>query len=1039
MSDWTLTFGEPWYLLALLLLPLLGWLSAGSLSGLGGMRRGMAIVLRSLVLTAIILALAETQWQWVSERLTVIYVLDQSDSIPPEKRSLMLDYVVREVARHRNAEREDRAGVIIFGRDALVEIPPFADDLPSVGQIEGFRDLRTDGTNLAAALKLAQASFPEDSAKRIVVISDGNENLGNARAAAHILADQGIGIDVLPIQWGERGEVAVDKVVVPSNARRGQPLESRVVLENFGTTEVPGKVTVMRQLGGRESLLQEFDVRLQPGKNVYSIREAEIESSGVFTYRATFTADDPDDDQLTENNEATGFTYVRGRGRALLIEDWEHPGDFDFLVTRLRANEIEVDVLPTNQLFTSLAELQAYDVVILANVPRSSGDAADTVTSFSDEQIQMLVQNTEHFGCGLIMLGGPNSFGVGGWANTELEKAMPVDFQIKNARVRAVGALVMMMHASEMAQGNYWQRVIGIEALKALGPMDYCGVVEWNDMAGREQWLWAQPQGLAQVGTMGRVMLARLNRVSPGDMPTFEPSMRMALTGLQSVNASTKHVIIISDGDPAPPSPATINAFRAAEIPISTVAVGTHGPAGSTPLQSIATATGGKYYVASNPRALPRIFQREARRVARPLIFEPPGGVQPQVMLDHEIHNLTGTELPPIRGFVLTTVKDNPLVEVTIRSPDPVEEENSTILANWTYGLGRSAIFTSDAGKRWTSSWTGWENYDPFFAQLVRWAMRPTEDRGRFSIATDLRDGKVRVVVNALDDDDQFLNLDELTGMVLGPEGDESLRIQQVAPGRYVGEFSAEQMGNYFITVHTGSEEIEIDGRREQRNRAPLITGVSIPYSPEYRDRQANLGLLQQVAATRPRGGEPGVVMEEDLTRETLDQLTQTDTFRPTLGKAVTSQDVWPWLLLTAAVLFFFDVLVRRVALGIEWLRRLIEIARQRLRGDTSDEAVSEQLERLRSRKAEVAGQLDEQRAAAHYTPSAEALSDSTPLEDLETTAPPLRESPRKETPASLATSSPSDEENYTTRLLKAKQQASNRTHNRPSSSPNDK
>src|SRR5690606_24533887 len=146
----------------------------------------------------------------------------------------------------------------------------------------------------------------------------------------------------------------------------GQPLEARVVLENFGTSEVPGTVTLRRRLGGRESLMQEFDVRLQPGKNVYTIREPEIEATGVFTYRATFTANDPADDQFTENNEASGFTYVQGRGRALLIEDWENAGDFDFLVTRLREQEIEVDVLPTNQLFTSLAELQAYDVVLLA-------------------------------------------------------------------------------------------------------------------------------------------------------------------------------------------------------------------------------------------------------------------------------------------------------------------------------------------------------------------------------------------------------------------------------------------------------------------------------------------------------------------------------------------------------------------------------------------------------------------------------------------------------------------------------------------------
>ena len=80
-------------------------------------------------------------------------------------------------------------------------------------------------------------------------------------------------------------------------------------------------------------------------------------------------------------------------------------------------------------------------------------------TNFSDEQIAMLVRNTEQFGCGLVMIGGASSFGAGGWTNTELEKAMPVDFQIQNAKVKAVGALVMMMHASEIPDGNHWHIV----------------------------------------------------------------------------------------------------------------------------------------------------------------------------------------------------------------------------------------------------------------------------------------------------------------------------------------------------------------------------------------------------------------------------------------------------------------------------------------------------------------------------------------------------------------------------------------------------
>src|SRR6185436_6026680 len=195
----------------------------------------------------------------------------------------------------------------------------------------------------------------------------------------------------------------------------------------------------------------------------------------------------------------------------LLIENWETPGEFDYLVSRLRHEGLEVVVQPSNRLFTSLPELQRYDTVILADVPRSGGDDATSVSSFSDEQIKMLVRNTEELGCGLIMIGGPNSFGAGGWTNTELEKAMPVDFQVKSAKVVPVGALVLNMHASEIPQANYWQKVICQEAIKALGPRDYAGVVYFGSV---DQWLWAQSQGgMVRVGPNRAMMLAQIDKM----------------------------------------------------------------------------------------------------------------------------------------------------------------------------------------------------------------------------------------------------------------------------------------------------------------------------------------------------------------------------------------------------------------------------------------------------------------------------------------------------------------------------------------------
>ena len=114
-----------------------------------------------------------------------------------------------------------------------------------------------------------------------------------------------------------------------------------------------------------------------------------------YTYDAQFVPDNPADDAMSQNNRATTFTHVRGSGHVLLIESLEERGEHDHLVDRLRANNLEVTVQPDNQLFQSLTELQAYDTVILANVPRSDGDDATRLTHFGEDQIKMLVRNTE--------------------------------------------------------------------------------------------------------------------------------------------------------------------------------------------------------------------------------------------------------------------------------------------------------------------------------------------------------------------------------------------------------------------------------------------------------------------------------------------------------------------------------------------------------------------------------------------------------------------------------------------------------------------
>ena len=132
------------------------------------------------MITLIVLALAELQSVRRTDRLATIFLLDVSNSVPREQQKAALDYVTEASKKRR---RDDLAGVVVFGREPRVEVPPAPSELNLLG-IESTID--PENTDLGAAVKLALASFPEDTARRIVVLSDGNENRGNLlRAGPH--------------------------------------------------------------------------------------------------------------------------------------------------------------------------------------------------------------------------------------------------------------------------------------------------------------------------------------------------------------------------------------------------------------------------------------------------------------------------------------------------------------------------------------------------------------------------------------------------------------------------------------------------------------------------------------------------------------------------------------------------------------------------------------------------------------------------------------------------------------------------------------
>jgi Mg-chelatase subunit ChlD len=989
------SFDQPaWLLLLLVLLPLVWFTGWKSLSGLGRWRFWTALAFRSALLVLLVCALAEIQLVRISQRIVTLFLVDQSASIDPQGRQAAFDYVNAAVAKYRDPKVQDAAGLIVFGAEAQIEHAPSTFG-PMPHKLESTLD---DGrTNLAGGMRLAKASFPADAAKRVVLLSDGNQNVGDALAEARDLASSGIGIDVVPLAHGAPGDIVVERVTAPAGVRVGTVFDVQVLIDYrlppanefrpAAADEVAGRLTIFRKAAGHSELVGEQDVTLRPGKQMFQFRQ-QLTEAAFYTYEARFVPADKKHDHYSQNNTATAFTHLQGRGRVLLIVNAEQPNEFDNLASLLRKHELEVTVQPTSALFTTLAELQDYDCVVLANVPRTTSSLTGTATQFTDEQISLLVKNVEQLGAGLVMLGGIDSFGAGDWANTELEKALPVDLQIKNSKVMASTALMLVIDKSGSMAGQKLELTKGsaVAAVNLLSPLDSIGVIAFDD--GHNEVV-----SLQKIEGKSHQIKNRIMQIGSGGGTNMETAVKRGYDRLLKSRAAVKHMIILTDGQTAGTGYQNLASdMRKRNITTTTVAVGNDAAKGL--LQEIALRGGGKFYLATNPRILPGIFTRETRRVARPLIYESDAPMPLIRNQQHEILTGISADLPPITGYILTTLKENPLVEAPLLAPQP-GSPNNTVLAAWTYGLGRTVAFTTDSGQRWAKHWNDSADKEKLFVQMIRWSMRPLLDQGNFTVNTLVRDGELEVNVQALTKDGDFINNLPMTATITGDDNSTKgeLLLEQTGPGRYRGRVPLPYAGTYLLGIQPGP------------GMGMLRTGVNVPSSAEYRDVTANEELLLSLASLKPDGGKHGEVIRLPEDPRQWGQFPGPDVFRRDLapGRALTG--VWPTVVLIGACLFFFDVFNRRVQ--IPWDAFQAYFARLFKRQTVPE--VAHPLDRLQATKRMI---RESTTSSRHWTPP-------------EVDAPPLNAGPESlvsepQTQPVVAETTPAEpEEDYSQRLLK--------------------
>jgi uncharacterized membrane protein len=899
-----------------------------SLSGLGPVRKWVAIGVRLTVLLLALLILAGVRWQQEHENLEVMVLRDISHStdqvkdFPAPARTLQqaLDHYFNDLARDPTKKPEDRIGVLSFHQAALI------DALPSTKLALDSRGVREpgNGTDVGSAIQLALASMSKDAMHRLLLVWDGNQTMGDLEAALTTAAAQKVQIDVMPLRYDVTNEVLMDRFIAPTWKRENEPFTLEVILRSTNATSVEGRLSVLHQgqpmdldpaTPERETSRQ---VTLKPGLNVQRVSVPGNLAGGVHRFRAVFEGDNAvtvagtrQGDTLAQNNVAEAFTFVHGKGQVLYVDavnDGGQGGGSDILPKALAAEGINLLPITVDQFPQNLVELQQYDGVVLANVARAD---------LGEQRQEMLASYVHDMGGGLLMIGGENTFGAGGWEGSKLEEVLPVDMDIPAQRQVGKGALVLVMHACEMPDGNFFGEQCALKAAEALSAHDEIGVVTFGGMGGGS--VFDYP--ISEKGDGSRVRTA-IKQMVMGDMPSFDESMDLAINGnatqkgLKDSNARHKHIIVISDGDPQQPAPALIALCNQHQISISTVTVYPHmgdpldpavepdpngeadNPNLPATMKVMARKTKGRAYgpVNQNPNQLPQIFIKEATVVRRSLIHEADAGI-PLQLLDGADDFVKGlSQAPPLFGMVLTSKKNDPKVMMPIAAQTGKEGILDPVLAHWQSGLGRSAVFTGDAHNRWGARWVESSAYAKFWAQVVRGVSRPPMSTD-FDIQTTQAGDKGKIVIEAIDKDDRFLNFLNIEGTVLGPDLKEyKVRAVQTAPGRYEAEFPTNVPGNYVVAMAYMDR---------QGNVGPLRSGVAMNTSPELRDLKHNEARLREVAL---RTG--GQVIEQPFDVANA-QLFRRD---ERLVRTASPMPVWDLLVPFLLGLIIVDVGVRRIA-----------------------------------------------------------------------------------------------------------------------------
>ncbi|GAB7054266.1 MULTISPECIES: VWA domain-containing protein [unclassified Paenibacillus] len=883
-------FREPWFLL--LLIPLAGfavWAWRSKLR-MEDNRKRLAVGLRTLILLLLLTALAGMQWFVTLERQAVFYIVDRSDSMPAGSQSY--EQWLKTSAEAR--KDQDLIGVISAGGNAVVERSL---SLQALRQFSFSGEVNRQFSNMAQGMQLAAGLMPEDAAPRIVLITDGQENVGDLLRQGQLLNNKGVAVDVLPIPAPARKDVAIENVKLPENLYQAEKYALEIQLSS--TFAATGELRVYED--NRELTRQ--TVSVERGDNRFALQGLAKEP-GFHRYRAEIYFEG---DEQAVNNAGYAFSRVSGPPKVLIVEGT--PGSSGNLESVMASGLIGYETIAPEMLPLEIADYTGYDSMILNNV---------SATRMSGMQMEMIEKAVKDHGIGLVMIGGEDSYGMGGYFKTPIERALPVSMELEGKREIPSLGLILVIDRSGSMDGDKLElaKEAAMRTVELMREKDSVGVVAFDSTP----WWVVEPQKL----TDKKKVLSQIQSIQPAGGTEIYTAVQDAYQQLLKVDAQRKHIILLTDGQSSTNQSydqLTANMVQN-NMTLSSVAVG--DGADVALLEALAKQAKGRFYFTNDQSTIPAIFSREAVIMARTYIVDQP--FVPAVGQPGDWGTLFGRGVPQINAYVATTAKQTAEVALTSPEPDP-------LLARWQYGSGRTVAWTSDVTGKWSRDWVAWDAFAQTFTQIVKWTFPQFQDMP-LELTTRLNGNEMKLGIKSQDA--------EFKGGLRASVTDEALQtktlqVTPTAPGEYEAGMDISKPGVFLTRIDL------LDESDPDRTLGSFTTGFVLSYSPEYRigsgDPTAKLKQLADMTGGRMLSMErPEEVFQGDVTaKKQLHDLTR-------------------WLLTLAVLLWVLDIAVRRLSLPWGRLAALPGALLRRGRGTAAPKAPDAEaaMERLRERKRKV-------------------------------------------------------------------------------------